>query len=134
MAITYTKQTIGDKVLVKIRADTHKELVQNFYYFINYGNAVKIRRGADINATTGLTQLNIAFTEAYFSADTVELIKTFQAIELFRASANYDDKGEKIPKEIVKLTQAIGLQRFNEIPEGSVFLNQQEQQNYLTAE
>ena len=132
MAVIYTKQTIGNKVLIKMKADTKAELVRNFYKFINFGNSVSIKRGADIEATTGLTPLNISFTEAYFTANIDRLIRTLASIELFKVSEKYDMEGIKVPRDIVTKIRKLAEKNYNNIPEESIFLNAAEETEYLT--
>lgn len=117
--INITKQILGAKTLIKLRADSKAELIRHFWYYINYGKSVKIRRGSEIEHDTGLNWLNISETEAYFTADLKEFIKTLQSIELHRLT-NDLDYNEPISPEITDLAQKRGLNIFNNIPEENI--------------
>lgn len=80
-------QVAENRTLIKITADNRKELIQEFWRYINHGKSVCIRNGTEINSDdVGLVFTNILETEAYFTADTQEFIKTLIALELFKIS------------------------------------------------
>lgn len=127
-----TKQIISpNKVLVKISGNSKQEVIQEFWKFINYGSAVKMRacyfdqydKGVDIEDDTGFNWLNdFSYTEGYFRTDIPSLAQTLQSIALFEIlrmkdpNCNWGD----IPRRIEKQAELLGLQRLNEMPEEDI--------------
>ena len=125
------KQQIGkDKTLIKLTSDTsRRDLIRNFWTYINYGNSVCIRRGVDIEDDTGLTFLDIAESEGYFTADTSEFIKTLSSIHLHKLTENLEGH---IPKEMRDKAYKLGLNDWNKIEETDIFKNDLDEGIMLT--
>lgn len=112
-------QVAENRTLIKITAENKKELIQEFWRYINYGNSVCLRKGSDITDDFGLTYINVLENEAYFTADTNEFIKTLQAIELFKLS-EYTQNEQQISDKMRKRAEINGLKIWNEIEETNI--------------
>lgn len=119
-----TKQTIHpDRILIKIKGENKKEVIQEFWKFINHGDSVHIRIGAEIESDTGLNWLNdYLFNEAYFRANEERLIKTFQSIALFDIlrQKDPDSKWDEIPDKIIKASEKQGIINYHNLEEENI--------------
>lgn len=124
--IQITKQTFGngEKVLVKLSGDNRKEVIQNFWLFINRG-CVKFKgvddRVGEIEDDTGFNWI-IDDLEGYFRTNQNEFISALQSISLFRLLHEIDPHYELdvIPPHLDQQSKKIGLKWFLEIPEENV--------------
>lgn len=115
-----SKQVLAnDKVIIKISADSKKELTQAFWKFVNYGNVIKIRKGIDIEDLTGLTLLDVTETSGYFRANIPDLIQTLINIELFKVLRERPELDE-LPEQVTIAAKKRGLEVFNSLPEENI--------------
>jgi len=121
--IQTTKQIlVNDKVVVKISGENRKEVLGEFWKYINYGNAVKIRKGTEIEDDTGLSWLDITETSGYFRTNIPDLIKTMVTIELFKILREFPELDE-IPGQVTEEAQKRGIERFHQLPEENILGN-----------
>ena len=125
--IKITKQILGnDKIIVKVVGDTRKEVIQHFFYFVNYGNCIRLRQyilddeySSDIQDDTGLTWLDITETSGYFRTKRKDLIQTLINISLFEILKKYPEVDE-IPQPVLEQATKIGLDKYENIPEENI--------------
>lgn len=127
-----TKQIINDsKVLVKIQGESRQEVLGEFWKFVNYGPAVKMRdcyfdeydKGADIDDDTGFNWLNdYLYNEGYFRSDLASLTKTLTSISLFEILRQQDPecKLDIIPSEMENQAILLGKQKLKQMPDEDI--------------
>lgn len=122
--IKITKQTVNkNKILVKLTADSNRELIQHFWKFINYGDCVKLRKGAEIEDDTGLNYTNdFLKNSGYFRTNEESLIRTLQSISLFEILREKDPthRWDVVPAKIENRAKRLGLEKYQMMPEENV--------------
>ncbi len=127
--IQITKQNVSEtKLLIKLVADSNKELLQNFWTYINYNrDCVKIRQGVELEKDTGLNYLTDwgENKSGYFRTTEKDFLKTLENIELIRIldKRKLYCPDNQIPQKLIKQSQNNARQIYNDIPDENV-LNQ----------
>ena len=118
------KQIINpNKILIKLTASTKKELIETFLIFCNYGNAVKIRKDAEITIDLGLNYLNnILESVGYFRSTLEDFLKTLENYYLIKLLNRYNlyCTDNKIPIKLINESKLNAQKFYNEIPEENI--------------